>query len=142
MSDQAQPQSPGQESLRRSLEIEYDAQDLMRAADERAEELVSNAKQKAGGILAGARTRAQKEAETLIQEAKAEAEEEAGQLLETVRHSPLWEIPLFAAGVTGRPGQADDQHDQGDHHTAKSNFVRARACGALQQLLDKPAVSL
>lgn len=82
MSDKAQPQSQGQESLRRLLEIEDDAQDLMRAADERAEERISKAKQKAGSILGGARTGAQKEAETLIQEAKAEAEEEAEQLLE------------------------------------------------------------
>lgn len=71
-----------QEMLRRLLDIEREAADITRDADERAQKVISDAKQSAGGVLGGSRSGAQKKAESLIQEANTEADEQADRLLD------------------------------------------------------------
>ncbi len=66
-----------QEALRRLLEEEKKAQELLHRADERAQKIVADAQAEAQRLLQDAHTQAQKEAEALIAQARRQAEQQA-----------------------------------------------------------------
>jgi vacuolar-type H+-ATPase subunit H len=80
--DRPKREFQGQGDLRRLLEIEEKAQRVVRDAGERADEILAEAKQRAGGILGGTRSGVDRQAEALIKQARAETEAQAGQLLQ------------------------------------------------------------